>query len=265
MKQLLLKHKFALTVMLMLSTFTQFIFAQNSSDNAQNFEMQSFTIEFNSLNGPAASRTLELSFSESTSDDFDDGYDTKNLQLLPDDLNLLLNGEFYTTQAYSEINEEKIVDLVFQASGSYNYSIQLTALENMGAQNLELRDNLNEVTFDLRSGEAFEFSSESGYFPGRFQITFKTTTLSQNEFDIENLDVRYINDTNSITISNPNNIDIKQVEVFNIAGQKVYDNNTVSNESSINFKLNNLFTGAYIIKLVTNDNSILTQKIMAIR
>ncbi|WP_111682408.1 T9SS type A sorting domain-containing protein [Winogradskyella tangerina] len=260
MKTILLKEKLILAMILIATSFSQVYYAQSSSD--ENFEMQGFTLEFNSVNGPATSRTLELSFSESTSDDFDEGYDTKNLQLMQDDLNLLLNGEFFTAQAFSPITEEKIVDLALQASGSYNYTIELTDMENMGNQNLELRDNLTNTVFDLRSGEAYEFSSESGYFPNRFQITFKTTTLSQSDYEIENLDIRYVNNSNTISISNPTNIDVKGVEVFNISGQRVYTNTTLLNNSSISYNVNNLVSGVYIIRLVTESNTSLTKKVL---
>ena len=260
MKTILLKNKLILAILLIATPLSQVIYAQ--AGGPENFEMQEFTLEFNSVNGPATSRTLELSFSESTSDDFDEGFDTKNLQLMQDDLNLLLNGEFFTTQAYSEITEEKIVDLALQASGTYDYTIELTGMVNMGDQNLELRDNLTGTIFDLRGGEAYQFTSVSGYFPNRFQITFKTTVLSQDDFNIESLDIRYVNNSNSIAVSNPNNIDVKGVEVFNIAGQKVYNNTSSINDSSISYAVNNLVSGVYIIKVLTDNNASLTKKVL---
>jgi len=246
----------------MASSYSQAILAQGSSNDPENSEMQSFTLEFNSVSGPAISRTLDLSFSELTSEAFDEGFDTKNLNFLADDLNLLLDGEYYTTQAYSPLNEEKIVDLAFQASGSYNYSIQVTNMDNMGYQGVEIRDNLYGITFDLSYGDIFEFSSESGYFPNRFDITFKvTTTLSQNNFDLENLDVRYVNGTRTIAVSNPNNIDLKSIEAYNITGQKVYNNNASVNDSTINYQVGNLTAGVYVIRLTTVSDASLTKKV----
>lgn len=261
MKTRLLKKENILSIILLIFCASQNIKAQNGSTvNAE--EMQSFKIELNSVDGPTVNRELLLSFSENTSDNYDEGYDTKNLHLLDDDLNLLLNGEYFTSQAYSAIAEDKVVPLVFQASGSYSYTIELTWSENLGDQNVELKDNLLDVSFGLRSGQAYTFSSVDGYFPGRFQLTFKTTTLSQTDFELENVDFYYANDIDAIVVSNPENVKINSVEMFNILGGKVYGNQNIKNQVSEQFPIRNLNTGIYIIRLVTENNRLLTKKIL---
>ena len=263
MKTLLLKNKFLLSLMLIVSLNSPVINAQGSSDGPSSAsDTQSFTLQFNSINGPLASRALELSFSETTSDDFDDGLDIKNLQLMPDDLNLFVNGEFYTAQAYAAITEDKTVNLAFQASGDYDYSITLTSMENMGSQGVEIRDNLLGTAYELTTSGTYTFSSVSGYFPNRFQIAFKAQTLSQDDFDMDNMDIRYVNNTRSIAISNPSNLDLERVEVFNMAGQSVYNNAILTNESLINYQVNNLKTGIYIIRLFTKNDTSLTEKVL---
>ena len=47
MKTILLKDKFILAMILIATSFSQVIYAQSSSD--ENFEMQGFTLEFNSV------------------------------------------------------------------------------------------------------------------------------------------------------------------------------------------------------------------------
>lgn len=262
MKTILLKKEQILFFIILIFCTSQDINAQNgSNDNASS--MQSFQLEFSSVDGPEVVRELQLTFSDHTSDSFDDGYDTKNLNLMQDDLNLTLNGEFYTSQAYSSITEDKIVDLVFQASGSYEYSIELRDMVDMGDQNIELRDNLLGTSFDLRSEGAYIFSADEGYYPNRFQLTFKTTTLSTTDLEIDNIDVRYINNTNTISISNPKNLGVKNVEMYNMSGQLVYKNNMSHQESLIKYQVRNINTGVYIITMATDNNKFVTKKIMA--
>jgi Secretion system C-terminal sorting domain len=237
---------------------------QNSPDTTEDL-MQRMYLEFNSVDGPEARRVLQLAFSENTSDDFDLEYDIKNTNVADYDLNLDLNGEPMIEQAYAPITEDKEVDLLFQTSGSFSFTIRLTSADNMEEHDLHLKDNLYGTYFNLKSGEAYEFYSEEGYYPNRFQIVFKqqSETLSQIDHALEGLDVRYLTNTKVLSISNPNNKKIKSIEMYDILGKSVYNNSLSSNENTQDFHLNNLATGAYIIRLITEENGILTKKIIA--
>ncbi len=261
MKTLLLKKRNILFL-----TFIAFFSAQaqNSTDSEAD-TMQTIRIEFNSVDGPQANRELQLSFSDYTSDDYDVDYDTKNLEVSNDDLNLSLNGEPMLMQAYGPITEDKEVPLILQTSGSYTYTIQLTDTENMGGQDVHLKDNLLGTYFDLRSGERYEFSSEAGNFPNRFQIVFKqqSVTLSQTNYELEGLDVYYALNRNKLVVLNSKNKKIRSIELYNIFGQSVYSNASINEESYSEIQLRNLSPGTYIIKLVTSENGVLTKKILA--
>ncbi|MFC0603233.1 T9SS type A sorting domain-containing protein [Winogradskyella pulchriflava] len=261
MKTILLKKEQILSIMILIFCGSQNIIAQTgTSESAET--MQSFHLEFKNVDGPAVNRQLQLSFSENTSDSFDEGYDTKNLNLMQDDLNLLLNGEFFTTQAYSPITEDKIVPLALQTSGNYTYTIELIWSENLGDRNVEIKDNLLGTSFGLRNGQAYQFTSSEGYFPNRFQITFKTTTLSQADFDIQNIDFYYSMDSGSIVVSNPENRNIKGIEIYSILGQQVFSNQASNNNANITYEVKNMNAGIYIIRLVTENNGILTKKVL---
>ena len=259
MKTLLLKKKYVLL-------FIVFIFCASISNvqgqsNNSNEPIQSFTLEFTNVNGPAVNRILDLSFSPNTSENYDEGFDTKNASLMQDDLNLFLNGEYFTSQAYSSITEDKIIDPVFQASGSYDYSIELVGIENMGNQNVELRDNLLDTTFNLRSDDAYIFPSDSGYFPGRFQLTFKTT-LSNLDLDNNALDIKYVNNSKSIVVNNPYNQLLKKIEVFAVTGQTVFVSNALNDKDIMRYDLSNLCSGIYIIKVEGENNNLIVKKII---
>ena len=256
MKTLLLKKRPMVLLMIMAFCYNATT-AQSSPDSS----MQNFTLAFQSLDGSNTTRELQLSFSETTSDGFDEGYEIKNLEVLADDLNLILNDELMSAQAYGPINEDKVVPLVLESTGNYNFTIGLVTMENMGSQSIRLRDNFTGEYFDLRSYEAFEFSSDAGTFLDRFEVFFKSTTLSQTDIEIEQMDIRYISGTNTIAVANPNHRAVKRMEVFNISSQKVYTNGIVHNTPSINYQVGPLVTGVYIIRLVTEGNTSITQKL----
>lgn len=260
MKTLLLKNQNILFLAFIAFFSAQ---AQGTSDTEAD-DIQMMRIEFNTVDGPEASRELQLSFSENTSDDYESGLDIKNLDVSHDDLNLGLNGEELTDQAYGPITEDKSVPLLLRSSGSYTFTIKLTVTENMEGQDLYLKDNLTGAYFDLKQGLAYEFTSLEGNFPNRFDILFKTqsTTLSQINHKIEGLDVRYAMNSNTLVVLNSKNKKITSIELYNIFGQTAYVNTNLEEGNSNRIQLRNLSTGAYIVRLVTADNGILTKKII---
>lgn len=227
--------------------------------------MQKLRIEFNSVDGPLTRRELLLGFSEDTSDDYDYGYDAKNVEEYNDDLNLVLENELMTIQAYSEIAEDKVVPLVLKASGNYNYTIALTEIENITEdQDIYLLDNLTSNYYDLRSEQPYEFSSEAGEFINRFEIVFQELSESLSIIDqtIKNLNLYYAFKRNKIVVLNPKNKKIKSIEVYNVLGQSVYKINRIYEGTYNEFEVRDLSEGTYIIRLVTEENGVLTKKIL---
>lgn len=264
MKITLLKKEQILSLIIFVFLSTPAINAQNSS-NQEEEPMQRMGLELYNVDGPDTRRALHLSFSEFTSDEFDSDYDVKNLDVLENDLNLILDGDPMIEQAYGPITEDKIVNLLFQASGSYTFRIKLTETENMEGQDIHIRDNFTGAYFDLKTGESFEFTSDAGVFSNRFEILFKTQseTLSQTDYDLEGLDVYYSMNTNNLVILNANNVKLKRIDMFNVSGQSIYSNTSLNNTSADKFQLSNISTGIYIVRLTTDDNRLLTKKIMA--
>ncbi|WP_339752109.1 LamG-like jellyroll fold domain-containing protein [uncultured Winogradskyella sp.] len=227
--------------------------------------MQKMRIEFTSVDGPSTRRELLLGFSEDTSDDYDYGYDAKNVEEYNDDLNLVFDDELMTIQAYSEIAEDKVVPLTLKTSGSYNYTIALTEIENISEdQEIYLKDNLADSYYNLRSEQPYEFSSEAGEFANRFEIVFQEQSESLSLIDqaIDDLNIYYAFKRNKIVVLNPNNKKIKSIEVYNVLGQSVYRNNAIYQSTYNEFEVHNLSTGTYIIKLMTDDNAMISKKII---
>ncbi|NRD19065.1 choice-of-anchor D domain-containing protein [Winogradskyella eckloniae] len=239
---------------------------ENTAKNANGEEslMQKIRIEFNSINGPSVKRELLLGFSTETSDDYDYGYEAKNVSNNEDDLNLILNDELMTIQAYGPITDDKIVPLSLRASGDYNYAIQITETENLSdEQQVFLKDNLTGEYFDLKNGLPYEFSSEVGNFNNRLELVFKneSETLSQLEETISSLQFYYAFNRNKVVILNPNNVDVNSIEVYNIMGQLIYQTNNIYPGGYNEYTLPEISEGAYVVKIKTR-NSSLSKKIV---
>lgn len=227
--------------------------------------MKKLRLEFNSVTGPETRRELLLGFSDFTSDEFDYGYDSKNMDVFTDDLNLVLEDDNMLIQAYGPVTSDKIVPLNLNTSGSYNYSIQLTEIENFDEnQGIFIKDKLTGEYFDLRNNQIYEFSSEAGEFSDRLEIVFEEEqqALSLDDQNVEDLVLYYSSIGKKIVILNPNNVEIKNIEVYNILGQSVFKDINVYQETYYQYELNNVSSGNYIVKLSTSNNSIVTKKII---
>ncbi|MUU78520.1 LamG-like jellyroll fold domain-containing protein [Winogradskyella endarachnes] len=226
--------------------------------------MQKIRLEFNSVDGPSTKRELLLGFSEATSDQYDYGYEAKNVAENEDDLSLILANELMTIQAYAPINEDKVIPLSLKTSGTYNYTLEATEIEDISEdQEIYVKDNLTGEYFDLRNGLPFQFSSEHGDFDDRLEIVFKNSseTLSQSDEIISSLDFYYAIGRNKIVVLNPYNIDITGIEVFNTLGQSVYSFQEYLDGSYKEYDIPKTSAGIYLVKL-TSTNGELTKKII---
>jgi len=225
--------------------------------------MQKIRLEFNSVNGPATRRELLLGFSNFTTDAYDYGYEAVGSDETIDDLHLILDDELMLIQTYSPITDDKSVPLALKASGSYNYTIKITQLEHVQEdQPIYLKDNLTGAYFDLKSEEAYEFSSQSGSFINRFEIVFRTEdALSTEESDYE-YNLIYFNNSNNKLFVKGLQTDAKQLIVINILGQTVQEFKDLNPQNLENgLQISNLSSGTYVVYLKT-EGSIKTKKII---
>ncbi|TXE17799.1 T9SS type A sorting domain-containing protein [Psychroserpens burtonensis] len=226
--------------------------------------MQKIRLEFNSVDGPDARRELLLAFSNYTTDDYDYGYEAENSGISNDDMSLILEDKLMLIQAYSEITLDKVVPLSVKTSGTYNYEIKITDLENFDdEQDVYLKDNFTGDVFDLRSNQRYEFFSEMGTFNNRFELVFQPGEALSTEDQDHQYNLIYFNsDTNKLFVKGLQT-DVKQVLVINMMGQTVQEFTDVNDQDLNNgLQLSKLATGAYVAYFKTN-NGIKTKKILA--
>nr|WP_321232605.1 LamG-like jellyroll fold domain-containing protein [uncultured Psychroserpens sp.] len=212
--------------------------------------MQKIRLEFASVDGPSTRRELLLGFSDFTTDAFDYGYDAKNLNENEDDLNLILGDELMLIQSYSSISEDKSVPLALNTSGDYSYTIKATLFEHIDeTQKVYLKDNLTGQYFNLKSEQAYEFSSEAGAFNSRFEIVFQSEgdTLSTEDDDYQ-YDLVYFNNDTDTLFAKGLETDVDQLMLINILGQSVREYTSVSAQDLDNgLEISNVSTGTYVV------------------
>ena len=219
----------------------------DSSD--ENTLMQTIRLEFQSVDGPATRRELLLGFSDFTTDGYDYGYDAKNVEDTDDDLNLLLEDQLMSIQAYGPITADKIVPLALRTSGTYNYRIRLTDFVDIEEdQELYLRDNLTGYYFDLRTDQAYEFTSEPGEFNSRFEIVFQNEdSLSTQQSDYQYNLIYFDNTSDKLYVKGLES-DVDQLMLINILGQTIREYTSVTASDLDNgLEISNVSTGTYVV------------------
>ncbi len=238
---------------------------ETSSTAQDSLEFQKIRLEFNSVTGPATRRELLLGFSELTSDAYDYGYDAECGDLNNNDLNLNFEGKNMNIQAYSPITDDKVIPLNFKSSGNNSFEIKITELENIdGSQVIYLKDNLTGDYFDLTKDQAYSFSANAGKFNNRFEIVFQSESkaLSVEDTQVTENFIYYKNNEHTIYVKKLNS-EVKRFALINTLGQSVIELTNVPQETLNNgLKIPNVSTGTYIAWFRTDDNQVITKKIM---
>ncbi len=235
--------------------------AENQSATTENNSMGIIRLELNVSNGNK--RNFVLGFSEQTTDGYDYGFDSRTIDPQDDDMNSYLNDEKMVIQSYSSITEDKVVDLVFNSTGTYNYSLEILELKNIPEdQTIIVRDNLTNTEFDLRTG-AYNFTSDvSGEDRDRFDIVFKATTLDTNDFSTDNTLIFVNNNEHKLYVKGLST-QANKLSLTNMLGQNIRNYGNLSSQTLDNgLDVSNLSSGVYIVSLTNDSNQTIDKKVI---
>jgi hypothetical protein len=192
------------------------------------------------------------------------GFDAISNEDQIDDMYWMIDNEKFIIQGIGEIIEEStILPLGIKTDSDGINSITIDELSNVSDElEIYVHDKELELYHDLRLNN-YDIYLTAGEYLDRFEITFSNQdSLGINENELDVFDVHYTNSIESIVIVNPKLQDIKTVKLFSILGQLIYENNDISTESYTELKVRNLSTGTYIIKIETEENQIISKKVI---
>lgn len=226
----------------------------------ENIDFQVIRLEFSASNN--LSRELVLGFSDQTTDEYDYGYDAQMNNFFSNDLASLLNDEKMVIQAFSELVEDKQVELVLNSDATCTYSIRITELSNISdAQEIYLYDTLENVNHNLRNGD-YNFSAAAGEDSSRFVLNFNgETSLSVKDNSFNTIDIRV--DSNNRLYANGLNEKIETLRFINVLGKtiKTYTNLN-SQELNNGIALQNVNKGIYIMQAKLESGKTLAKKVV---
>ena len=96
---------------------------------------------------------------------------------------------------------------------------------------------------------------------GRFYLRMGSTNLGGNEVDESYISIYKASNEDYITIEGLSNFQDAKVDLYNIIGQEVLNQNLKTNQTTQNIPTTGLTTGIYIIRLEA-DNSVVTKKLI---
>jgi hypothetical protein len=207
-------------------------------------------IGFNSVN--TIRRQLLLTVDQNASNGIDWGYDSKYIDTQIDDMYWLINNEKHVIQAIDTITEQTIIPLGVHTKKAGLNSFTIDDLQNApNTINIYLHDKELGMYHNLRNSD-YETNLSAGEHLNRFVITFTTQTLNNETFETANtIEVFYSNEKESIIINNPEFKLIKAVEMFNILGQSLFNLNTNSSKSHVEYRIPRNISGNYILNIET--------------
>lgn len=239
------------------------VFFKNSNNNTTEEEaiFQMIRLQFTTSND--LSRELVLGFSDSTSDDFDYGYDANVVTFNENDLATILDDKKYAIQAFSSIHEDKEVDLALNSDSNLSYTISMINTENINeSQDIYLWDAQEGIYHDLRTGD-YNFTALTGEDNTRFKIVFKAQeTLSITEQEL-NAILIYVNNNEDKLYIKGLNSNAKTLNIVNMLGQNIIEYNSLNSQQLNNgLSTSSLSTGVYIINLELENGANTAKKVI---
>jgi len=201
-------------------------------------------------------RQLLLGFMPDSSADlnYNPGYDAIQMMSRDDDMFFIIEEDEtkrYAIQGVDGFSEflEFPIGLVISETGSHH--LMLDDVENF-EETIYLKDNVLDTTYNLTEAD-FEINLPAGFYSDRFSIVFQPAeTLSTPEVELDKTLVFY-NGQNQIVVSNPNNLEITGVEIYNILGQHILSvTKNLTNQNKVLIPFNES-TGVYMVVLKTNN------------
>ena len=238
------------------------LFFKNSKEqkNLLSYKKFSLNVDFDIASRDAASEeeyayTVQLvhNFNENATDGFDFGMEIQKSQLLDSDASWIQNNQLFSARA-SVFSKDLIIPIYLNSTEDVALDFRLFDVQSFeNTENIYLFDKETTVFHDLLS-ETASVSLEAGNYEDRFEIRFKTNSLSIEDeaTTTTGLAAFFDADNNEINISNKKAKVINEVILYNVNGVKVIHKNLKTSDISIKIATTHLSTGIYFLRCFTD-------------
>jgi hypothetical protein len=170
----------------------------------------------------------------------------------------LLNDVRFSIQGRAlPFNDEDVVPIGVEIPNSGSYSIAIAGLDGLfESQAVYIKDKMTNSFHDIKNSP-YLFSSIAGIHNERFEVVYKTNSLSNNEFEAKD-DIKVIYQNNILLQATKT---IKTVKVYNTLGQLINTYNDInSNEIELNLIPKNNTT--WLLKIELDNGIVIGRKVV---
>lgn len=211
----------------------------------EDFKRFRINIGFDNNGTGSYTRQLLMNMHDTATDGFDYGLEAPISELLNSDAHWVQDGKPYTIQAFN-FDESLVIPLVVKVENNQMVRFDIHDIQNFDdSQPIYIHDKENDLYIDLKT-QPYEIILDSGIYTDRFEVTFTTELLSNEEFNIKDFTIFQDNSNALLTVVNPKGLDINQVSLFDITGKLVINKTKLSTKDRYQFSTKNLSSGVYI-------------------
>jgi len=218
-------------------------------------------IKFNTLLNNEAIRQVALAFHPAATDAADFAMDAKS----PDatsamDMYFLVdNAEYVIDVIDFDIN--KRIPIGFKNTMPASFRIKVGEIVNFdGTSHVYLHDKTSDMYYDIVNGE-YEMTLPAGVNNTQYEITFVNETLNIPALSSDSFAVLQNNVSQTLTVTNPNLMDIKSIGLYDITGKLIFNDNHVATKDKYQFSTSSLSDAVYIVKVITRNNQDFGKKV----
>ncbi|MCT4629453.1 T9SS type A sorting domain-containing protein [Winogradskyella sp.] len=207
-------------------------------------------------------RQVVLNFHDSATMGFDYGLELSRSDNYDSDAYFTLDGKAYSGQAYA-FDEALTIPLVVDIEEQQPLRFRIFDIQNFDdSQGIYIHDIEDDLYVDLRT-QNYDLNIEPGNYTNRFEIVFTPgTTLNIDDFEVSDLTIHQDNNIHQLSIINPNGLDVKAIEVFDVAGKRMLNNIYDSVLNRYQLSTVDLSDGVYIVNVTSNNNTVKSEKII---
>jgi hypothetical protein len=212
-----------------------------------------------------------VSYVEGASSEYDGSfYDSKKINLYKSSIGLYSTPTGDATQKYqiqgkhtTDLSLDEVIPLGFKnginAPTIFTFTLDKFEGDFLNANAVYLKDKALGTYTDLKQTN-YTFTSNIGEFTNRFEIVFRTESLSTTDFNTnESSFVMYENSNESFVFKTNTNTKIKAISIYNTIGQLVFSK---SNIDATIFEMDSfkLSKAMYIAKIELDNDTLIVKK-----
>jgi len=238
-------------------------FAQTDEENSSSTDnIQRVRIDFKTPQGYIRHLLLAFTPDNSASDGVDYGYDARNVDNIPDDLNWIIDSQRFVIQGVGQFDNTKLYPFGMFMTNTGPIEIALTALENFDAPIDVFVYDAQEDTFSPINDSCYAYSIETGVYHNRFYIAFLDTNdvaLSNEDNSLEQVSINYLNQTRTLKIDSKGTP--FQLKLFNLQGQLINSHYLSASDSNYGFSMDYI-QSQVILAVLESENQTVYKRVI---